>query len=97
MLAYASEQTSLVTGWLLAAQVKSSGRQVSNEQHTCNMLVQLMTVKLQTCGKQMAVWAGGSGIRFLAAAREFVFSAMCRLALRTPQASYSINTAVSYP
>ena len=47
-------------GWLLTAQVKSSKRQISNEQHTCNVLVQLMTVKLQTYGKHIIVsWQYG--------------------------------------
>jgi len=49
-----------VRGWLLTAQVKSSERQVFNEQHTCNMPVQLVTVKLQTYDKHVIVrWQYG--------------------------------------
>jgi hypothetical protein len=60
MLAYDSKQTSLVRRWLLTAEGKSSERQVHNEQHTCNMLVQLMTVKLHTCSKHVIVrWQYG--------------------------------------
>jgi hypothetical protein len=33
----------------------------------------------------MAIWPGRFGIRFLGGAREFVFSATCRLAVRNPK------------
>jgi len=45
----------------------------------------------------MAVRAGRSGILFPAVAREFVSFVMCRVSLRTPLASHSINTTASYP
>jgi hypothetical protein len=44
----------------------------------------------------MAVWARGSGIIFLEGGREFVFSAMCRLALRTPPPSLLFNKCSSF-
>jgi len=72
---------------------------VSNEQHTCNMLVQFLTVKLQTYGKHIIVrwqyvqddleldfWHG----------QENLSSLQCADWLSGPQAFYSINAAVSY-